>query len=91
MKTPNLDDTILHMRELEDENQHSEWLVSYAKHLSRDRRLAQAAEALLALHKHFGEMTRPLREVREQLYKQAKFVFEQRDPEAFKYARARGV
>jgi len=89
--TPKLEEHIRVLRELEADNQHSDWLVYYATHLTRDRRLARAAEGVLELHLYFGELTRPLREIRDKLYDSAKYLFEQRDPEGFKYARARGV
>jgi len=85
------DQHIAHLLGLEADNQHPEWLIYYAEHLSRDRKLAKAAEAALVLQNHFGELTEPLYEIRKKLYAQAKFLFEQRDPEGFKYARARGV
>lgn len=82
---------ITKLRELENDNQHPEWLIYYAEHLARDRKLAAAARAALALQDHFGSLTRPLQEIRRELYAQAKFLFEQRDPEGFKLARAGGV
>lgn len=91
MTTADLDRHIKILRELESDNQHPEWLHYYAKNLARSRSLAEATQAAWVLQIHFGELTKPLKGVREELYKQAKFLFEQRDPEGFKYARARGV
>jgi len=91
MKTANLDKYIRVLRELEADNQHPEWLVYYAEHLARDRKLAKVADAARVLQDHFGELTKPLYEVRKELYAQAKFLFRERDPEGFEYARARGV
>jgi hypothetical protein len=90
-KRMNLERHIGNLRRLEAENQHPEWLVYYAENLAHDRRLTKAAEALLLLQNHFGELTKPLYEVRKELYAQAKFLFRERSPEAFEYARARGV
>ena len=91
MKTPDLDRHIRRLLDLEDQNYHQEYLAYYAEHLSKDRRLAKAALAVETLRRHFGHLTGPLRNVSDELREQAVFLFKQRDPEGFKYARMRGV
>ena len=91
MTTAELNRHLRYLLELENENQHSEYLVYYAEHLARDRRLAKAAEAVVTLHRYFGEMPRALGEVRDRLREGVQHVFKARDPEGYRYTRSRGV